>query len=731
MLAVHDPLLGSLRSNQLLNEGQLRELITQVPSCQTDVTALARAILSRGWLTPYQVGQLVQGKVEELVLGEYVVLEVLGQGAMARVFKACQRRLNRLCALKVILPGRLPDPGQLARFHREAAAAARLDHPNVVRVYDAGECRGLPYLALECIDGTDLKGALDRASPLPVAAVCSWIQQAAVGLQHAQDHGLVHRDLKPSNLMLTRSGIVKVLDLGLVQMAPVHTGSASPDTLTAPGTFVGTADYLAPEQALNSKGVDIRADLYSLGCTLYHLLTGKVPFPADSLAGKLLAHQQKVAVGVEVLRPDLPRGLAAVVRRLLAKDPAERYQTPQTLAQALQPFVREVALPPRLFPAPGNESSRELGDLVPRTSCSFDQQELFPTIPQGSPSTQSQTTPNGKSRRSGPRLGIVAGTAAIVCGLVLTAALLLLSKLGGQTKPTPPGETASPAVDQKSSPASADPKPLPAVPPSRFTNAVGMTLLRIPKGTFLMGSPLAERERKQNETQHEVRLTRPFYLGAHPVTQEQYQAVMGANPSHFSRTGAGKLYVQTTADAELKRFPVENVSWEDAVGFCRKLSELPEEKGLGRVYRLPTEAEWEYACRAGTLVPLPFSFGESLSSADANFFGDNPYGGAPKGPYLSRTTAVGSYRPNAWGLCDMHGNVWQWCSDWLDDGYASRSPNEDPPGPEQGKLRCVRGGSWGSPGWDCRSACRGGFEPNRGYSHVGFRVVCTDNTTAP
>src|SRR5262249_39922425 len=326
---------------------------------------------------------------------------------------------------------------------------------------------------------------------------------------------------------------------------------------------------------------------------------------------------------------------------------------------------------------------------------------------------------------------ILAG-GAVVAGPALPATILLLSKPSDQTEPAPPGAPASAAVHQKppTGPGPAAVKP-PDLPPSRFTNSLGMTLLRIPKGRFLMGSPLAEPERNPNETQHEVNLTRPFYLGAHLVTQEQYQRLMGKNPSHFSQTGPGKDYAKRIADDEFKRCPVENVTWEEAVAFCRKLSELPEEKRLGRVYRLPTEAEWEYACRAGTLVPLPFYFGESLSSADANFCGDYPYGKAAKGPYLSRTTAVGSYRPNAWGLFDMHGNVWQWCSDWFDFFYATRSPKEDPRGPAEGKLRCARGGSWGNIGRDCRSASRIGYEPNKRFSHVGFRVVCTDSTTVP
>src|SRR5262249_12534999 len=304
---------------------------------------------------------------------------------------------------------------------------------------------------------------------------------------------------------------------------------------------------------------------------------------------------------------------------------------------------------------------------------------------------------------------ILAG-GAVVAGPALPATILLLSKPSDQTEPAPPGAPASAAVHQKppTGPGPAAVKP-PDLPPSRFTNSLGMTLLRIPKGRFLMGSPLAEQERNPNETQHEVNLTRPFYLGAYLVTQEQYQRVMGKNPSHFSRTGAGKVYVQRIADDDLKRFPVENVSWEEAVTFCRKLSELPEEKRLGRVYRLPSEAEWEYACRAGTSTP--FHFGAKASGDEANFSGHAPYNGAPKGPYLSRTARVGSYPPNAWGLFDMHGNVWEWCSDRFEFYYTVKGPRKDPRGPDSGKQRSARGGSWGNQGRDCRSAVRGAFDP--------------------
>jgi formylglycine-generating enzyme len=252
-----------------------------------------------------------------------------------------------------------------------------------------------------------------------------------------------------------------------------------------------------------------------------------------------------------------------------------------------------------------------------------------------------------------------------------------------------------------------------------LTNSIGMKLVAIPAGKFVMGSPAAEAERDPEEVQHEVAITRPFYLGEKEVTQGQYNQIMKANPSFFQTKGG---------DPDL---PVDQVQWKQAVEFCKKLSDLPEEKKAGRVYRLPTEAEWEYACRAGTTTP--FSFGNALSSEQANFNGNYPYGGAAKGPYLHRTAKVGSYPANPWGLHDMHGNVWEWCADFYDPAYYKTSPTEDPKGPVKGVVstdfanefyRVVRGGCWLDEGRGCRSAYRFRLMPQEHYRWVGFRVAC-------
>ena len=242
-----------------------------------------------------------------------------------------------------------------------------------------------------------------------------------------------------------------------------------------------------------------------------------------------------------------------------------------------------------------------------------------------------------------------------------------------------------------------------------ITNSIGMKLRLIPAGEFMMGSPADEAEREDWEGPvHRVRITKPFYLGVYEVTQGEYEQLTGKNPSKFK--GATR--------------PVEMVSWEDAVEFCRKLSAKE-----GQKYRLPTEAEWEYACRAGTTTP--FSFGSVLNGEQANCAGNYPYGTDTKGPMKAETTPVGSYRPNAFGLYDMHGNVWEWCQDWYDAEYYGKSPNEDPLGAASGSNRVFRGGCWYGDAWFCRAAFRLRDDPSFRDDNLGFRLARTVSSSSP
>lgn len=282
-------------------------------------------------------------------------------------------------------------------------------------------------------------------------------------------------------------------------------------------------------------------------------------------------------------------------------------------------------------------------------------------------------------------------------------------------RPQPVAPQSHPAPSPKAELPSEKPASPPSDPQQReITNSIGMKLVLIPAGEFMMGSPDSEENHNSDESpQHRVRITRPFYLGQYEVTQGEYQQVMGTNPSDFSATGTHK---EKVSGQDTSRFPVEKVSWNDAVEFCRRLSQKE-----GRTYRLPTEAEWEYACRAGTTTP--FNFGSLLNGAEANCNGNNPYGTSYKGPYLQRTTTVGSYRPNAFGLYDMHGNVWEWCADRYDGSYYAGSPQDDPTGPSWGLDRVRRGGSWNRIAGNCRSAYRVNFSPELRYYYQGFRVA--------
>jgi WD40 repeat protein/serine/threonine protein kinase len=346
----------------LLTPGQLAELARSLKASVPQPRAFLADLLRRGWLTAFQINQLAHGQAAELVLGPYLLLDRLGAGGMGQVYRARHLRLDRIEAVKIIRPELLTSPGVLQRFQREARAAAQLSHVNIVAVRHADEVAGKHFLVMEYVEGTDLGDRVRKGGPLSAGHACDLIRQAALGLQHAHERRLVHRDIKPSNLLLAQEEtLVKVADLGLALWRAEGPGQEA-SQLSVEGTALGTLDFMAPEQGVDAHRVDIRADIYSLGCTLYYLLTGRVVFPGGTAVQKLLRHQQAEPESVERLCPDLPAGVPPVLGCMLAKDPAARFQTPAEVAAALAPFSdqagsRSVRRPVQREPAPVAETN--------------------------------------------------------------------------------------------------------------------------------------------------------------------------------------------------------------------------------------------------------------------------------------------------------------------------------------------------------------------------------------
>jgi eukaryotic-like serine/threonine-protein kinase len=296
---------------------------------------LARQAVQQNYLTLWQAQQLLAGRTSGFRVDRYLLLDLIGQGGMGRVYLARDTRLNRQVALKILAPERMNNPRAVARFQREARVGAQLQHENLVRIYDFGEANGRYFLVMEYIEGKTI-GALITAQgpmPSPTAARLTW--QIALGLEHAHRKGLIHRDVNPYNILVTHEGIAKLADLGLA------IDLAEDDRVTREGATVGTFDYVAPEQARHSHAADIRSDIYSLGCTLYHMVSGQVPFPSPSLPEKLFAHQAMEPTPLDQLIPDIPAEFVELVQRMMRKLPEERYATPLQLAQALEPFIEE------------------------------------------------------------------------------------------------------------------------------------------------------------------------------------------------------------------------------------------------------------------------------------------------------------------------------------------------------------------------------------------------------
>lgn len=328
-----------LAESGLLSRDEVRRFLNDLPpdSRPKDAQALAKALVRADKLTKFQAAAVYQGQIKELILGEYEILDKLGQGGMGVVLLARHRRMERLAAVKVLPKATMKSATAIDRFFREAKAAARLSHPNIVSAYDASEKDGTHYLVMEYVDGEDLGQISRRCGPLPVDAAVDYMIQAARGLQYAHEQGVVHRDIKPANLLVDRNDTVKILDMGLARLHSVSEAEATEqDRLTQSGQVMGTCDYMAPEQAEDTHGADHRADIYSLGCSLYRLLTGESPYKGDTLIKILMAHRDDPIPNLREKRPDVSAELASVFEKMVSKRPEDRYQSMVEAIAALE-----------------------------------------------------------------------------------------------------------------------------------------------------------------------------------------------------------------------------------------------------------------------------------------------------------------------------------------------------------------------------------------------------------
>jgi serine/threonine protein kinase len=436
----------------LLPAAEVSSLAARVPAAQRgDCRPFAGQLVRLGKLTAYQSSMLCQGRSKGLVLDNYAILDKIGQGGMGMVFKALNRRLARVVALKVLPPSVTKKGHALERFQREVRVASKLHHPNIVAAYDAGADKGVYFLVMEYVDGSDLASLVKTQGPLPVGLAIHCAVQAVRGLEYAHAAGIIHRDIKPANLLVSGGVVsgrvaggsndnsappplnVKILDMGLARSEDAGNTPAAAEELTEAGSFLGTSDYTAPEQAANSKNADQRSDIYSLGCTLYFLLTGQVMYAGGTMIEKLLAHRSETIPSLRKLRPDVSRALDNVYQRMVAKKPEDRYPSMSAVAAAL-----DSCLTPADRAVAANGLPQRAGTpLVPASSV-----------------TDTQADNTGSSgiaeRKRSPRHWWIIGAGAAVAAVaaIVTAGVVTLALVKAFTKgDRPPSDTSKNVVD--------------------------------------------------------------------------------------------------------------------------------------------------------------------------------------------------------------------------------------------------------------------------------------------
>ena len=669
-------------------------------------------------------------------IGKYEIVEELGRGGFATVYKARDVELERVVALKVLHPYYAEERQFVDRFRQEARAAARLRHPHIVTVYEAGEADDRLYIAMEYLPGRALQASLEAEGALPLERALPILEQVAEALDHAHAQEVVHRDVKPINVMVeqTAGGVRATLtDFGLVKAL------ASSTALTSRGTLLGSPEYMAPEQADPERAGEVgpAADRYALGVVAYQMLTGRVPFPGNTPA-TLYAHEHKPVPPPRSLCSGLSEAVEVALLRMLAKAPAERFPS----ARAFVAQLREALL--------AEQQAARLALLYEQFQAAAARQEWAEVLALGGRIQEDPAycdvaewmarardhlrCPPRRPPRARPAWlwPVVGGAAALVVVIGIAVAVvpqlvgaLLPSTFAPQPTETPllPTITPRPTEMPTSTPAlsTATPRPTetptPVRPPAEenigatWTRpADGMVMVYVPAGEFLMGSSGHDGQAGSNEkTQHTVYLD-AFWIDRTEVTNVQYRKCVEAGACREAGCWDDDNY--NAPDQ-----PVVCVSWDEAQAYAAWVGG-----------RLPTEAEWEKAARGtdGRIYPWGDEFdGSRLNYCDRNCTHDWKDASADDG--YAVTAPVGSYPAGAspYGTLDMAGNVFEWVADRHEEGYYARSPARNPQGPDSGDYRVLRGGAFGDVERDVRCAARRWYLPSDWYGYLGFRLVAS------
>jgi formylglycine-generating enzyme required for sulfatase activity len=689
-----------------------------------------------------------------LIHGRYRLIAELGVGGMGVTYRAWDTTAGIPVVVKMPRREVRQDSEAMQRFAREIVAMLAVPHERIVPITDHGDDDGCPFVVMRFLPGGSLadyrrRDEAGNAIRNPPGMLHFWLPGVAAALDHIHAKGMLHRDVKPGNIFL--DGFLKPYlgDFGIAKVVDESGGLVKEQTLTATKMAVGTPEYMAPELFKPRSKPDGRVDQYALAVTVYEMLSGEKPFKGDR-AHIIVEHSGLPVPPLAAKVPGLSQRLCMAVEKGLAKSAADRFPTCREFAAAvvaelalLEPEADTVRL---LCPSCKNilklpQKAAGMTGKCPRCQAAMDVAADLGSLWLESEErgggaagrTHAEVTPEpplaevavAKPRRRWHAKEWAAMALAVGFGLTVGYPWGMSVVAANAKREFRAAESAWQSKREELRKAKealavenrrlaetllaaraakpAEPEGSPATRPDleRLKNSIGMELLKIPKGSFMMGSPPSEENHSFDENEARVTFSRDFLLGKTEVTRGQWEKVMGTKP--WSVSG-------DKSDAD---FPAVNVSWDDAIEFCRKLTN--RERGNGKlqaneVYRLPTEAEWEYACRSGTTTAFSFADDESRLGDFAWFRGNSE----------NKVHPVGTKKPNPWGLHDMHGNVWEWCSDWYDGKVTG---GVDPVGPAGGSVRGYRGGGWLDDPVDGRSANRNGSVPSDRAFDLGFRVA--------